>query len=124
MAEGRRPDGQPTCGVWPKASLLCGTQVTRVRIDGGAVQSFISQGPTVINILFCKKEKEKKGFCLLDEICITVGPWLMKLCITPPSILTLVTWVPQSKLAFGQTSNVGWPSGLRVVLQRCCNKYV
>ena len=57
MAEGRRPNGQPTCGVWPKASLLCGTQVTRVRIDGGAVQSFISQGPTVINISFCKKKK-------------------------------------------------------------------
>ena len=37
MAEGRRPDGQPMCGVWPKASLLYGTQVTRVRIDGGAV---------------------------------------------------------------------------------------
>ena len=34
MAEGRRLDGQPTCGVWPKASLLCGTQVTRVKIDG------------------------------------------------------------------------------------------
>ena len=35
LAEGRRPDGQPMCGVSPKASLLCGTQVTRVRIDGG-----------------------------------------------------------------------------------------
>ena len=28
---------------WPKASLLCGTQVTRVRIDGGARYSFIRQ---------------------------------------------------------------------------------
>ena len=37
----------------------------------------------------------------------------MKLYTTPPSILTLVTWVPQSKLAFGQTPHVGWPSGLR-----------
>ena len=34
MAEGWRPDGQPTFGVWLKASLLSGTQVTRVRIDG------------------------------------------------------------------------------------------
>ena len=34
MAEGRRSDGQPTWGVWPKASLLSGTQVTRVRIYG------------------------------------------------------------------------------------------
>ena len=25
------------CGVWPKASLFCGTQVTRVRIVGGVV---------------------------------------------------------------------------------------
>ena len=23
------------CAEWPKASLLCGTQATRVRIDGG-----------------------------------------------------------------------------------------
>ena len=37
MAEGRRPDGQPMCGFLPKASLLCGTQVTRVRINGGAL---------------------------------------------------------------------------------------
>ena len=44
---------------------------------------------------------------------ITVGPWQMKLYTTPPSILTLVTWVPQSRLAFGQTPHVGWPSGLR-----------
>ena len=36
----------------------------------------------------------------------------MKIYTTPPSIQTLVTWVPQSKLAFGQTPNVGWPSGL------------
>ena len=42
-----------------------------------------------------------------------VGLWLMKLRTTPPSILTLVTWEPQSKLAFGQTPHVGWPSGLR-----------
>ena len=34
MAEGRRPDGQPKCRVWPKGSLLCGSNVTRVRIDG------------------------------------------------------------------------------------------
>ena len=38
MAEGQRPDGQHTCGVWPKARLLCGTQVTRGRIDGGVGQ--------------------------------------------------------------------------------------
>ena len=37
----------------------------------------------------------------------------MKLYTTPPPILTLVTWVPQSKLAFGQTPHIGWPSGLR-----------
>ena len=28
----------------------------------------------------------------------------MKLYTTPPSILTLVTWVPQSRLAFGHSS--------------------
>ena len=27
---------------------------------------------------------------------LTVGPWLVKLYTTPPSILTLVTWVPQT----------------------------
>ena len=37
----------------------------------------------------------------------------MKLYTIPPSILTLVTWVPQSRLAFGQTPGVGWPLGLR-----------
>ena len=37
----------------------------------------------------------------------------MMLYTTQPSILTLVTWVPQSKLAFGQTQHVGLPSGLR-----------
>ena len=37
----------------------------------------------------------------------------MKLYTTPPSIQTLVTWVPQSKLAFGQTLHIDWPSGLR-----------
>ena len=42
-----------------------------------------------------------------------VGPWLMKLHTTPPSTLILLTWVPQSKLAFGQTLHTGWPSGLR-----------
>ena len=31
------------------------------------------------------------------------GPWLVKLYPTPPSILTLVTWVPQSKLALGHS---------------------
>ena len=35
---------------WPKASLLCGSQVTRVRIDGGVVYSFSSKDPTVINM--------------------------------------------------------------------------
>ena len=28
--------------------------------------------------------------CILKELLVTVGPWLMKLYITPPSILTLV----------------------------------
>ena len=37
LAENRRPDGRPMWGVWLKASLLYGTQVTRVRIDGGVV---------------------------------------------------------------------------------------
>ena len=34
---------------------------------------------------------------LQDEIFITVGPWLMKLFTTPPSILTLVTWVHRTQ---------------------------
>ena len=42
----------------------------------------------------------------------------MKLYTTPPSILTLVTWVPQIKLAFGQIPYVGWPSGLRPSAKR------
>ena len=29
---------------------------------------------------------------------------LMKLYVTPPSILTLVTWVPQSRLAFDHSA--------------------
>ena len=29
----------------------------------------------------------------------------MKLYITPPSILTLVTWVPQSRLSFGHSAH-------------------
>ena len=36
----------------------------------------------------------------------------MKLYTAPQSIVTLVTWVLHSKLAFGQTLHVGWPSGL------------
>ena len=36
---------------------------------------------------------------------MTVGPWLMKLYTTPPYILTLVTWVPQSRLAFGHSAH-------------------
>ena len=37
----------------------------------------------------------------------------MKLYTTPPSIQTLVIWVPQSNLAFDQAPHVGWPLGLR-----------
>ena len=37
----------------------------------------------------------------------------MKLYTTPPYILTIVTWLPQSRLAFGQTPRVGWPLGLQ-----------
>ena len=48
-----------------------------------------------------------------DEIFITVGPWLMELYTTPPSIQTLVIWKLQSKLAFGQTPHIGLLSGLR-----------
>ena len=39
-------------------------------------------------------------------------PRLSRLYTTPPSIQTLVTWVPQNKLTFGQTPHIGWPSGL------------
>ena len=35
LAQGQRPDGQPTWGVWQKINLPCGTQVKRGRIDGG-----------------------------------------------------------------------------------------
>ena len=34
LADGQRPDSQPVSGVWPNASLFCGLQVTRGRIDG------------------------------------------------------------------------------------------
>ena len=53
---------------------------------------------------------------------MTVGPWLMKLYTNLPSILTLVTWVLQSKLAFGQTPHAGWLFGLRPsanTIQQC-----
>ena len=50
-----------------------------------------------------------------DEIFITVGLWLMQLYTTPPSILTIVTWVQPTqawplassarRLAFGQTKS-------------------
>ena len=43
-------------------------------------------------------------FLACPEIFITVGPCLMKLFTTPPSILTLVTWVPQSRLAFSYSA--------------------
>ena len=46
-------------------------------------------------------KKRRDNFFLQDKIGITVGPWLMKLYFTPQSILTLVTWVPQSRLTFG-----------------------
>ena len=49
---------------------------------------------------YSEKNKFRLFILLKDQICITVGPWLMKLYITPPSILTLVTWVPQIRLAF------------------------
>ena len=38
---------------WSFLCLFCGTQFTRVRIDGGVVESFISQGPTEINSSSC-----------------------------------------------------------------------
>ena len=38
MAEGPEAQGQPTLLWFPKASLLCGTQVARGRIDGGVGQ--------------------------------------------------------------------------------------
>ena len=41
----------------------------------------------------------------------------MKLYTTPPSNLTLVSWVAQSKLAFGQNPHVGWTLGLIIILQ-------
>ena len=44
-----RPDGRPTCGVWPKSSLICGTQVTRGKMDGG------------VGYMVQKKKKEIKG---------------------------------------------------------------
>ena len=38
MAEGPKAQGPPTLLWLPKATLLCGTQVTRGRIDGGVGQ--------------------------------------------------------------------------------------
>ena len=68
-------------------------------------------GATPLSQLF-KYMNNCLQFCIILHY-ITVGPWLMKLYTTPLSILTLVTWVPQSKLAFGQSPHVGWLSGLR-----------
>ena len=44
-------------------------------------------------------------FLACPEIFITEGPCLMKLYTTPPSILTLLTWAPQSRLAFGHSAH-------------------
>ena len=43
-------------------------------------------------------------FLAYPEIAITLVPCLMKLYTTPPTILTLVTWVQQSRLAFGHSA--------------------
>ena len=44
---------------------------------------------------------QKKIFFLQEKIFITARPSLMKLYTTPPTILTLVTWVTKSRLAIG-----------------------
>ena len=47
-------------------------------------------------------------------LCLIVRPYADSSELSySASILTLVTWVPQSKLAFGHHRSVGWPSGLR-----------
>ena len=51
-----------------------------------------------------KKTKIREIFFLQDEISITLGPWLMKLYTTPPSILSLVTWVPRTHVSVGPLS--------------------
>ena len=51
-----------------------------------------------------QKRTKKGDLKKKNQICITVGPWLIKLYITPPSILTLVSWVPQSRLPFGHSA--------------------
>ena len=56
---------------------------------------------TSLKKLLRKELKTGDLFILQYEIFITVGPWLMKLYTTTPSILTLVAWVPQSRLAIG-----------------------
>ena len=69
------------------------------------------------NVFFLFSSFFSSSFFLffLQEIFITVGHWLMKLYTTPPSILTLVTWVQRTqawpsansarRLAFGQTES-------------------
>ena len=42
----------------------------------------------------------------------------MKLYTTPPSILTLVTWVPQSRLAFGHSAHVTLSGGPLTMILR------
>ena len=62
----------PPCGIAGK----CNSQETFQQLEGGG-------GHYKYSILY-----------FFEEIFITVGPWLMKLYTTPPSILTLLTWVP------------------------------
>ena len=59
--------------------------------------------PKLVCALICGVVQQKKKKKKIIEICITVGPLLMKLYTTQPSILTLVTWyrrvgLPSTKL--------------------------
>ena len=62
------------------------------------------QNGTAISFLTHPKKKTKKNLFTVN--------WLVKFYTTPPSILPLVTWIPQGRLAFGHHRRVGWLSGL------------
>ena len=57
---------------------------------------------------------------------LTVGPWPVKLYTTQPYIVTLVTWVPQIRLAFGHPHRESWPSSLRpsaITILQCAQQW-
>ena len=122
MAEGRRPDGQPTCGVWPKASLCelypsQGGWCPRCRIDGGVGQSFTS---LLVVLKFLHTFEEGGGVGSLTfytaPTCPTVTVWDSTIYCNSWSPSSLA-WVQRTQAGLRPKPHAGWPSGLRPLLK-------